>query len=138
KELKKLRINIFDTPANPDQPTIPAQSPQTTTSSPSASMDPLHGQHIYTLPPHGAFSITPPPADRQQAQQQQRQPPHSQNAFVMDTPPLPDPPDFIAQDRMYDIAPELFEAFSYIEPTTPGGVGTAFDTTNWAGTGPAS
>ncbi|KAM5458647.1 hypothetical protein McanCB49686_002249 [Microsporum canis] len=138
KELKKLRINIFDTPTNADQPTIPALSPQTTTSSPPASLDPLHSQHIYTLPPHGAFSITPPPADTQQAHQQRRQPLPNQPPFMMDTPPLPDPPDFIAQDRIYDIAPELFEAFSYTEPTTPGGVGAGFDTTNWAGTGPTS
>lgn len=139
KELKKLRINIFDTPANPDQQTIPAVSPQTTTSSPPSSLDPLHSQHMYTLPPHGAFSITPPPADPQQTHQQQQQPlPHQNTTFIMDTPPLPDPPDFIAQDRMYDIAPELFEAFSYAEPNTPGGVGAGFDSTNWAGTGPTS
>lgn len=95
----------------------------------------------YTVPPHGVFSITPPPNVNdaqleqlaQQSQQQQTQPQEQQqhmgdihipyDTFSLDDS-LPAPTSF-SQDSIYDIAPELFEAFSYTEPiptnVNPGG-----------------
>ncbi|KAK2751036.1 hypothetical protein FQN57_000111 [Myotisia sp. PD_48] len=125
KELKKLKINIYETGSNPDQQPIPAhisQSPQATETSPS--VDPMQQRHpTFTVPPLGPFSLTPPPLTENQPTPQPQQPP--QSPYMMDTTPLPSA-DFPSQERMYEIAPELFEAFSFIEPISTN-VGTGFN-----------
>ncbi|KAI1920821.1 hypothetical protein LOZ58_006470 [Ophidiomyces ophidiicola] len=125
KELQKLNINILD-PLNPDaNPTnsrLSHQSPHDT-----HQLDSEQQQHTlqspltYTVPPHGAFSITPPPLTE------------DSNAAFTGDPTLLNPAE-LSQDHMYDIAPELFEAFSYVEPI-PTNVGTSGFDTGWATTG---
>ena len=149
RELQKLHINILESNPEP-QPVHPSQSQSPPSTS---SLEPMQGPS-YTVPPHGVFSITPPPnvndahleqlaqqSQQQQQQQAQTQPqtqPHGQqqqfsgdihipyDTFSIDEP-LPAPTNF-SQDGIYDIAPELFEAFSYTEPI-PTNVASGFDAT---------
>ncbi|EER26876.1 Fungal specific transcription factor, putative [Coccidioides posadasii C735 delta SOWgp] len=129
KELQKLHINIL-APIHPDpQPTssrLPPQSSQDTSRSdhqqPQHQQPTLQSPSNYTLPPHGAFSITPPPFTEQ----------NSDTSFTMD-PSLLNPSE-LSQEHMYDIAPELFEAFSYVEPM-PTNVGQGGFDTGWPSSG---
>ncbi|KAK2732011.1 hypothetical protein FQN55_004272 [Onygenales sp. PD_40] len=121
QELEKLNIDIRD-PQNRNPQPISSRTTETT--SPASSLDPPLHTHTssYTLPPHGAFSLTPPPLTDQ----------HNQIPITAD-------PSFgvasaFKQESIYDIAPELFEAFSYVEPM-PANVGAGFDAddSGWAG-----
>ncbi|KAK2813791.1 hypothetical protein FQN50_000191 [Emmonsiellopsis sp. PD_5] len=119
QELEKLNIDIRDPQNRNPQP---ISSRPTETTSPASSLDPPLHNSSYTLPPHGAFSLTPPPLTDQ----------HNQIPITAD-------PSFgvasaFKQESIYDIAPELFEAFSYVEPM-PANVGTGFDADDpgWAG-----
>jgi hypothetical protein len=137
KELQKLHINIRES-ADPNTQSVPSAIPQSPQArSPIDSMQ----TSAYTVPPPGAFSITPPPnaseaqarhsPPQQQQQQQQQQIPELHipyDPFSLD-PSLPTASSF-SQQGIYDIAPELFEAFSYTEPM-PTNVGSGFDT-SWA------
>lgn len=125
KELKKLQINILE-PRNPDpQPAtarLPHQTSRTTLRLDQQQRPPMvQSPATYTLPPHGAFSITPPPFNEQ----------NTDLSCTMD--PLLNPAE-LSQDHMYDIAPELFEAFSYVEPITTS-VGAAGFDTEWPSSG---
>ncbi|EEP78018.1 conserved hypothetical protein [Uncinocarpus reesii 1704] len=125
KELQKLHINIME-PIHPDPQPIPSRLTSQHTHEARqldqhSQQHTLHSPATYTLPPHGAFSITPPPFKEQ----------NSDMSFTMD-PSLLNPGEFSQQ---YDIAPELFEAFSYVEPMTTN-VGTdEFDPTWSSSTG---
>ncbi|KAL1957265.1 hypothetical protein VTO42DRAFT_6171 [Malbranchea cinnamomea] len=144
RELQKLHINISE--SNTDTQHI---NPTYTQSPPGTSSMDQKKTPSYTVPPHGAFSITPPPnpsephlgqiaqQSQPQQQQQQQQASHHEpqqqfpdtinipyDTFSLDDS-LPEPTSF-TQDSIYNIAPELFEAFSYTEPI-PTNVDPGFD-----------
>ncbi|PGH26505.1 hypothetical protein AJ80_01819 [Polytolypa hystricis UAMH7299] len=112
QELQKLHININDPLDHDPQPiSITPSQP-----SPATSTDQPMLPSSYTLPPHGAFSFTPPPLTD----------PQNQTTFNNNTIPSLSIPETFKQEDIYTIAPELFEAFSYVEPI-PTTVDSDFD-----------
>lgn len=111
QELKKLGVNINGPSSHTQQPVYIPPPGQISPSSSSVSQAP------YTLPPHGAFSYTPPP------------PPEQMNQANLNMDPNLPIPATLKQEDVYDIAPELFEAFSYVDPLSAavGAVGTEFE-----------
>ncbi|OAX83450.1 hypothetical protein ACJ72_02183, partial [Emergomyces africanus] len=91
------------------------------TTSPSSSIQTSHSPYSYTVPPHGAFSFTPPPLTNH----------HDGDEDHLTILTDPDPslamPVSLKQEGVYDISPELFEAFSYVEPLSAN-MGGEFDT----------
>ncbi|PGH02779.1 hypothetical protein AJ79_07544 [Helicocarpus griseus UAMH5409] len=128
QELEKLGIDIRN-PANRNpQPIISLshnqQRDQQQQGQSNPSLEPSHShqtpQSSYTVPPPGAFSLTPPPlADHH-------------NQIPVATDPSLAIPDALKQEGVYAIAPELFEAFSYVEPLSVN-MGGEFDS-GWGST----
>ncbi|EEH09662.1 conserved hypothetical protein [Histoplasma capsulatum G186AR] len=125
QELAKLGIDIRDS-SNRDTQHIslarkapdvsrPHSDQLTASSSSPSTIQTTQSPLLYTVPPHGAFSFTPPPLAKQRED--------DSNAMLTDPDPSLAIPDSLKQEGMYEIAPELFEAFSYVEPlsTTMGG-----------------
>ncbi|OJD20101.1 hypothetical protein ACJ73_08567, partial [Blastomyces percursus] len=112
QELEKLGIDIRD-PSNRNTQHISFRYKADTkkshndnsTPSPSSSLPTSQSPYPYTVPPHGAFSFTPPPPTTQ--------PGDGEDPFriLADTDPSLVIPDSLKQEGVYDIAPELFEAF---------------------------
>ncbi|EGC44136.1 C6 transcription factor [Histoplasma capsulatum var. duboisii H88] len=125
QELAKLGIDIRDS-SNRDTQHIslarkatgvsrPHSDQLTASSSSPSTIQTTQSPLLYTVPPHGAFSFTPPPLAKQRED--------DSNAMLTDPDPSLAIPDSLKQEGMYEIAPELFEAFSYVDPlsTTMGG-----------------
>ncbi|ODH17070.1 hypothetical protein ACO22_06294 [Paracoccidioides brasiliensis] len=112
QELKKLGIDVLNASNHSHQPVSFAEEP-----SPSQGYQIQTPHSSYTVPPHGAFSITPPPlADHHGTN-------HDQNQTDIAPDPLLAIPSTLKQESVHAIAPELFEAFSYIEPLSPNMIG---------------
>ncbi|WEW54692.1 hypothetical protein PRK78_000114 [Emydomyces testavorans] len=126
KELQKLHINIMEPLDLGTQGTASSLTRQTSSQGSSQpdqqNQDTVQSPSTYTLPPHGAFSITPPPFTEHD----------TGTSYTMD-PSLLNPAE-LSQEHMYDIAPELFEAFSYVAPMTTN-VSTCGFGTDWPSSG---
>ncbi|KLJ07279.1 hypothetical protein EMPG_17226 [Blastomyces silverae] len=118
QELEKLGIDIRD-PSNRNTQHISFSHKATatkphndnsTTSPSSSSLQTSQSPYPYTVPPHGAFSFTPPPLTTQHGDDE------DSLCVLADADPSLAIPDSLKQEGVYDIAPELFEAFSYVEP----------------------
>ncbi|PGH30427.1 hypothetical protein GX50_06801 [[Emmonsia] crescens] len=128
QELEKLGIDIRDpSNRNTQHISLSRKAGGTTsrndnsTTSPSSSMQTSQSPYPYTVPPHGAFSFTPPPLTNHHDGDDDHIP------ILMDPDPSLAMPASLKQEGVYDIAPELFEAFSYVEPLSVN-MGGEFDT----------
>ncbi|KAL2366834.1 hypothetical protein RJZ56_000165 [Blastomyces dermatitidis] len=114
QELEKLGIDIRDPSADAKK------SHNNSTNSPSSSSPTSQSPYPYAVPSHGAFSFAPPPLTTQSGV--------GEDPFriLADADPSLVIPDSLKQEGVYDIAPELFEAFSYVEPLSAN-MGGEFD-----------
>ncbi|OAT12177.1 C6 transcription factor, variant [Blastomyces gilchristii SLH14081] len=105
QELEKLGIDIRDPSADAKK-----SHNDNSTNSPSSSLPTSQSPYPYAVPSHGAFSFAPPPLTTQSGV--------GEDPFriLADADPSLVIPDSLKQEGVYDIAPELFEAFSYVEP----------------------
>ncbi|OJD14919.1 hypothetical protein AJ78_04778 [Emergomyces pasteurianus Ep9510] len=127
QELEKLGVDIRD-PSNRNTQHISLSHKSGTTNSqydnstsPSSSIQTSQSPYPYTVPPHGAFSFTPPPLPNHHDHD------GDQITVLTDTDPSLAMPASLKQEGVYDIPHELFEAFSYVEPLSAN-MGGEFDT----------
>ncbi|EQL34727.1 hypothetical protein, variant [Blastomyces dermatitidis ATCC 26199] len=115
QELEKLGIDIRDPSADAKK-----SHNDNSTNSPSSSSPTSQSPYPYAVPSHGAFSFAPPPLTTQSGV--------GEDPFriLADADPSLVIPDWLKQEGVYDIAPELFEAFSYVEPLSAN-MGGEFD-----------